>query len=271
MMSVRIAAVVFNSPRGTARANLDRMEDWVAGARAQGAAIVCFPELNITGYGTDAGVKEEAEPVPGPLTERLGAMAARHGLVILAGLAEQAGDGRICASHLAIAPAGLLGRYRKLHIAPPEQPVFSAGDRVPIFEACGIRFGIQLCYDAHFPELSARMALDGADVIFMPHASPRGTPAKKRSSWMRHLPARAFDNGVFIVACNQAGTNGAGLSFPGVAMVIGPNGRVLAETTAGTEGLLVADLKAEDLAAVRQHPMRYFLPNRRPDVYRPAE
>ena len=90
MMSVRIAAVVFNSPRGTARANLDRMEDWVAGARAHGAAIVCFPELNITGYGTDAGVKEEAEPVPGPLTERLGAMAARHGLVILAGLAEQA-------------------------------------------------------------------------------------------------------------------------------------------------------------------------------------
>ena len=267
MMSVRIAAVVFNSPRGTARANLDRMEDWVAGARAHGAAIVCFPELNITGYGTDAGVKKEAEAVPGPLTERLGAMAARHDLVILAGLAEQAGDGRICASHLAVAPSGLLGRYRKLHIAPPEQPVFSAGDRVPIFEACGIRFGIQLCYDAHFPELSTRMALDGADVIFMPHASPRGTPAEKRSSWMRHLPARAFDNGVFIVACNQTGTNGGGLSFPGVAMVIGPNGRVLAESTTGVEGLLIADLKAEELAAVRQHPMRYFLPHRRPDLY----
>ena len=266
MMSVRIAAVVFNSPRGTARANLDRMEGWVAGARAHGAGIVCFPELNITGYGTDAGVKEEAEPVPGLFTERLCAMAARHGLVILAGLAEKVDDGRICASHLAVAPAGLLGRYRKLHIAPPEQPVFSAGDRVPIFEACGIRFGIQLCYDAHFPELSACMALDGADVIFMPHASPRGTPAEKRSSWMRHLPARAFDNGVFIVACNQTGTNGAGLSFPGIAIILGPDGRVMAETSAGTEGLLIADLKAEELAAVRQHPMRYFLPHRRSDL-----
>jgi N-carbamoylputrescine amidase len=265
-MSVRVAAVVFNSPRGTARANLDRMEGWVAGARAQGAEIVCFPELNITGYGTDAGVQQEAEPVPGLLTERLGAMAARHGLVILAGLAEQAGDGRICASHLAVAPAGLLGRYRKLHIAPPEQPVFSAGDRVPIFEACGIRFGIQLCYDAHFPELSARMALDGADVIFIPHASPRGTPAEKQSSWMRHLPARAFDNGVFIVACNQTGDNGASLSFPGIAVILGQDGRVMAETTAGTESLLVADLKPEDLAAVRQLPMRYFLPRRRPDL-----
>jgi predicted amidohydrolase len=267
MISVRIAAVVFNSPRGNARANLDRMEAWVTGARAKGAAIVCFPELNITGYGTDAGVQEDAEPVPGPLTERLCAMAARHGLVILAGLAEQAGDGRIYASHLAVAPAGLLGRYRKLHIAPPEQPVFSAGDRAPIFEACGIRFGIQLCYDAHFPELSTRMALDGADVIFMPHASPRGTPAQKRSSWMRHLPARAFDNGVFVVACNQTGDNGSGLRFPGIATVIGPNGRVIAETTSGIESLLVADLKAEDLAAVRQHPMRYFLPRRRPDLF----
>jgi N-carbamoylputrescine amidase len=266
MISVRIAAVVFNSPRGNARANLERMEGWVAAARAQGAAIVCFPELNITGYGTDAGMPKEAEPVPGLLSEHLGAMAARHGLVILAGLAEQAGDGRICASHLAVAPAGLLGRYRKLHIAPPEQSVFSAGDRVPIFEACGIRFGIQLCYDAHFPELSTRMALDGADVIFMPHASPRGTPAEKRSSWMRHLPARAFDNGVFVVACNQTGVNGNGLRFPGIAVILGPDGRVMAETTAGTESLLVADLKAEDLAAVRRHPMRYFLPNRRPDL-----
>ncbi|MBI5581547.1 MAG: nitrilase [Deltaproteobacteria bacterium] len=271
MISVRIAAVVFNSPRGNTRANLDRMEDWVAGARAKGAGIVCFPELNITGYGTDAGMQQEAQPVPGLLTERICAMAARHGLVILAGLAEQAGDGRICASHLVVAPAGLLGRYRKLHIAPPEQPVFSAGDRVPIFEACGIRFGIQLCYDAHFPELSARMALDGADVIFMPHASPRGSSEEKRSSWMRHLPARAFDNGVFVVACNQAGDNGAGLTFPGLAMAIGPDGRVIAAEAGGQEGLLVTDLDAARLAAVRSHPMRYFPPHRRPDIYRLAE
>jgi N-carbamoylputrescine amidase len=84
---------------------------------------------------------------------------------------------------------------------------------------------------------------------------------------MRHLPARAFDNGVFIVACNQTGPNGSGLTFPGLAVILGPDGRVLAETTAGTDGLLIADLASEDLAAVRQHPMRYFLPRRRPDLY----
>jgi N-carbamoylputrescine amidase len=190
-------------------------------------------------------------------------MAARHGAVILAGLAEKAGGGLVFASHIVAAPQGVCGVYRKLHISPPEKKLITAGDGAPLFEAAGIRFGIQLCYDAHFPELATRMALDGADVIFMPHASPRGTPEEKLSSWMRHMPARAFDNGLFVVAVNQTGENGAGLSFPGTAVAIGPDGRMIAAYRSAEEGLLVVDLRAEDLDAVRSHPMRYFLPNRR--------
>ena len=88
---MRIAAVVFNSPRPRPRE--PRSHGGLGRGRgAQGARIVCFPELNITGYGTDAGVRTQAEPVPGPAQRSAcGAMAARHGLVILAGLAEQAG------------------------------------------------------------------------------------------------------------------------------------------------------------------------------------
>jgi N-carbamoylputrescine amidase len=112
------------------------------------------------------------------------------------------------------------------------------------------------------------MALDGVDVIFMPHASPRGTAEEKRDSWLRHLPARAFDNGVFVVACNQTGDNGARLRFPGVALAIGPDGRVIAMDAGDREGLLLATLNAERLGAVRNHPMRYFLPHRRPDIFR---
>jgi len=266
MRSVRIAAAVFNSVLGETRGNLDRMERWVAAARCEGAAIVCFPELNITGYGVDERMRTGAEPVPGAATAQLCDMARRQGVVILAGLAERSADGRVFASHLAVGPTGVSGVYRKLHIAPPEETLFAAGERAELFEAAGARFGIQLCYDAHFPALSTRMAADGADVIFMPHASPRGTPAEKRASWMRHLPARAYDNGVFIVACNQTGANGAGMAFPGVAVAIGPDGRVLAERTDAREGMLIADLKTEELAAVRRHPMRYFLPRRRSDI-----
>ncbi|MFO7706567.1 MAG: nitrilase-related carbon-nitrogen hydrolase [Desulfobacterales bacterium] len=266
MRSVRIAAAVFNSPLGKTRENLERMERWVAAARSAGAAIVCFPELNVTGYGVDERMTAAAEPVPGGVTEGLCDMAQRQAVVILAGIAERAADGRVFASHLAVSPSGVSGIYRKLHIAPPEEAVFAAGGRADLIEAAGVRFGIQLCYDAHFPNLSTRMAVDGADLIFMPHASPRGTSAEKRSSWMRHLPARAFDNGIFIVACNQTGANGADISFPGLAVAIGPDGRLLAEYTENHEGLMIADLKAEELAAVRRHPMRYFLPRRRSDI-----
>lgn len=268
MNTIRIATVIFHSPRNQVLENLERMDGWTAAAKRSGAALVCFPELNITGYGVDSGIREAAEPLSGEVGHRLGAMAERHQTVILAGLVEKGEDGRIFASHLVAAPQGPLGVYRKLHIAPPEKNTFDAGEGFRVFEAFGTRFGIQLCYDAHFPELSTRMALDGADVIFMPHASPRGTSEGKRDSWMRHLPARAFDNGVFVVACNQAGDNGAGLTFPGLALVIGPDGRAIATDVGGREALLVADLDLGRLAAVRSHPMRYFLPNRRPDIYR---
>ncbi len=189
-------------------------------------------------------------------------------MVILAGLAEKsASSGKIYATHLAVCPDGRLETYRKIHIAPPEKKLFAAGHHLTVFEAKGIKIGMQLCYDAHFPELATQMALKGADVIFMPHASPRGTPVEKFTSWCRHLTARAYDNGLFIVACNQSGTNEQGLSFPGVALVIDPGGEILAKRLDGLEGLLVTELKADTLNQVRGHRMRYFLPNRRPDVY----
>jgi predicted amidohydrolase len=268
MKTIRIAAVIFHSQLARKRENLERMDFWVAAARKDGAEIICFPELNITGYGTGAAVQETAEEVPGPATDSLCVMARNHGVVILAGMAEKASDGRVFASHLAADPAGMLGVYRKAHIAPPEETTFSAGSSIPVLEAAGMRFGIQLCYDAHFSELTTRMAQDGADVIFMPHASPRGTPEEKRASWMRHLPARAFDHAVFVVACNQTGDNGSGLAFPGLAIVLGPDGKVIAECISHREALLIADLEAESLSAVRTHPMRYFLPRRRPEIYR---
>jgi predicted amidohydrolase len=267
MKNLRIAAVTCRVPVGDIAYNLAQTVRWTHAARDAGADLVCFPELNITGYGAHGDIGTLAQPIPGPVSRRLSRLARETGLIVLAGMAEHNPDGRPFATHCAFRPSGRLARYRKVYLAPPEKPHFQPGDAVPVFRTPAATFGIQLCYDAHFPELSTAMTALGAHILFMPHASPRGEAAAKHQSWMRHLPARAFDNGVFVVACNQLGDNGKGLVFAGNAVVIGPSGNVLKKNVAGKEGLLVADLQAADLEAVRSHPMRYFFPNRRPDLY----
>jgi N-carbamoylputrescine amidase len=271
MKNIRVAAAIVNSPVGQTRKNLDRTAVWVAEAHRQGAAIICFPELNITGYSTHEDIKQAAEPIPGDVSRHLFQLARDYQICVLAGFVEQNKKGGLFASHLVATPDKISGVYRKIHIAPPEREVFSPGSSVPLFDISGVKAGIQLCYDVHFPELSTRMAVEGADILFMPHASPRGTSAEKFQSWMRHLTARAFDNGLFVVACNQAGNNQKGLQFPGVAVIIGPDGEVLDKKSGDEEGILIADLNAEDLANVRNHRMRYFLPNRRPEIYNPKK
>jgi predicted amidohydrolase len=266
MKSIRIAVVISNSPVGKIRQNLDALAGRVKEAKKKNAAIICFPEMNITGYSTRKKIVDSAQFIPDSVTGELAELAEKENITILAGLAEKDKKGRIFAGHLVVTPQGLSGVYRKLHIAPPEQRIFSPGKNIPLFETHGVRFGIQLCYDAHFPELSTRMAIEGADLIFIPHASPRGTPDEKFSSWMRHLTARAYDNGLFIVACNQTGENKKGLNFPGIALVIDPSGNVIAKDVSGKENMIVVHLKAGDLAKVRNHKMRFFLPNRRPDL-----
>ncbi len=267
MKDIRIAVVIFQSNAGKTDINLKKTVSITREAKRQNAKIVCFPELNITGYGLNDAIRISAESIPGPTTKILAENARRENIIILAGIAEKGEESQLFASHVVVMPDGVINVYRKLHIAPPEQDFFTPGNKIPIFEAAGLKFGIQLCYDAHFPELSTKMALNGADVIFMPHASPRGAPDSKFKSWMRHLPARAFDNGIFIVACNHAGENVRGLNFPGLALVIGPSGDIIRKDVSGKEGILIADLKADDLDYIRNHRMRYFLPNRRGDIY----
>jgi len=268
MKDIRIAAVISNSPVGQVDQNIDRMLPWVKKAKKEGADLICFPELNVTGYSSDPVIKDSAESIPGPISRQLEHMAQTAKIVILAGMAEKDENGRFLASHLVVTPQGISGVYRKLHVAPPEKAVFSHGKQVPLFNILGVKLGIQLCYDSHFPGLATRMAVDGADIIFMPHASPRRTPQEKLDSWMRHLTARAFDNAVFIVACNQVGENQKGLEFPGLAVVIGPSGNILKGKTTDREGMLVTDLRAGELTDIRDHKMRYFLPNRRPELYK---
>ena len=112
------------------------------------------------------------------------------------------------------------------------------------------------------------MALKQADVIFIPHASPRGSSQDKYNSWIRHLTARAYDNGLYIAACNQTGDNLKGLVFPGISLLIGPDGNIIYKSIDQKEGVHIIHLEQSALDQVRSHKMRYFLPHRRNDLFR---
>ena len=267
MKDVTLAIVVSNSRVGKIDDNFAQMTHWISTALKQNAQLICFPELNLTGYATRSDITRYALPVDNAMTQKICAIAAEKNISVLFGMVEKAVDDGCYASQVVVSPQGVMGVYRKLHIAPPEKHLFSAGDAMPLFEVFECKFGIQLCYDAHFPELSSQMAIKGADIIFMPHASPRGTAREKYDSWMRHLTARAYDNSLYVVAWNQVGENGKGLHFPGLSVVIGPSGKVIGHQFFDTECMMVVRLKADELARIRNNRMHFFLPHRRGDLY----
>jgi N-carbamoylputrescine amidase len=267
MQDIRVAAITCEAPVGEIDGNLTRTVEWTRQAKTAGADLVCFPELNITGYCNQPQMATIAQNIPGRVSDTLRDLAVAEKIAILAGLAEKNEHGNPFASHCFCSPEGEVRIYRKIHIAPPEKETYTAGENATVFSFKGVTFGIQLCYDAHFPELSSLMTARGAEIILFPHASPRGNPEEKHTSWLRHLTARAFDNSIFVIACNQVGENCNGLEFPGNALAIAPSGEVMAKDTTPHPSMLVVDLSAAELEAVRNHPMRHFFPHRRPEVY----
>ena len=268
MDDLRIAAVCMHAPLGEVEKNLDRIESLVSEASREGANIVCFPELSVTGYTLKPPAEIYKRPATDKIMDRLIELAREAHLVIIAGLIEISDTKKPYITQVIAGPEGLIGLYRKTHLSSAEKGVYQAGQDIEVYNFGNITFGVALCYETHFPEISAVLALMGADILFFPHASPRGDPKGKFQSWMRHLPARAFDNGVFVVACNQVGSNSDDLLFPGVALVLGPDGQILAKYTGREERILFADLKADHLQGIREHRMKYFIPQRRPGLYR---
>lgn len=252
---------------GEIEKNLDRTGSFVSEASEKGVDIICFPELSISGYVLKSPQGLYPDSICQAIVERVVEMARTRGMVIITGFVETVEGKRPFISQIVAGPKGLLGIYRKTHLSPPEKKIYQAGQQGGLFHCRGVTFGILLCYETHFPEISTSLALEGAEIIFMPHASPRGDPQEKLESWLRHLPGRAFDNSLYVVACNQVGETLEGLSFPGLALILNPAGRVIASYRDNIEGILIKDLDGDELHEIRTHRMKYFLPNRRPELY----
>lgn len=295
MRDIRVGAAQFEHRDGDKTHNLARIHDLAGQAARQGAEIVSFHECSVTGYTFLRRLDREAlarlaEPVPsGPSTAVLVEAAREHAILIMAGLIEAEGD-RLYNTYVTVGPEGFITRFRKLH--PFINRHLSAGGEHHVADVRGVRAGFLICYDNNLPENVRATALMGGEVIFAPHVSG-GTPSsmpgrgpidaalwdrrhddsealrrefdglKGRAWLMRWLPARAWENGVYIVFSNAVGRDDDTIK-PGLAMVLDPFGEVQAESRALGDDVVVTELKAEKR---ERAPGRRYLRARRPELY----
>ncbi|MBW1720450.1 MAG: nitrilase [Deltaproteobacteria bacterium] len=266
MKDVKVAVVCMRSRPGKIEENLKKTAYFLQEAARAEADLVCFPELSLTGYVLDDPGKILAPSRSGDLVKEVARLAREYEVGVLAGTIEWGEEGPFI-SHVLADSEGIVGIHRKTHLSPPEKAAYVPGERIRVFPFSKATLGVELCYEAHFPEISTLLALKGAEILFIPHASPGGSPVEKAESWLRHLTARAFDNGAFVVACNQVGKGEEGLVFPGVALALNPAGRVIRRFEGEGETLMTVELRERDLQEVRGHRMKYFLPHRRAELY----
>ncbi len=280
-------------------ANLDKAADRVREAARAGANIICLPELFRAQYfcqREEHVLFDTAEPIPGPSTERLSAIAREENVVLIASLFERRAPGLYHNTAVVLdpnvtAPHHIAGIYRKMHI--PDDPLyyekfyFTPGDLgFKAFSTSHGKVGTLVCWDQWYPEAARETALRGASTLFYPtaigwHPSEKAEYGEAQySAWQTVQRAHAIANGVFVGAVNRVGfehgdvlhngvemngPEGAGLEFWGGSFIADPFGRVVAQASHEKEEILIAeiDLKLQEDTR-RNWP---FLRDRRIDAY----
>jgi len=297
---LRVASVQFESLPADKEANFRKVEAFTAEAAAQGVRLIVFPEGCISGYWfvrnlTVPQLAALAEPIPaGPSTQRLVALARRHNLTVGAGWFEAGARGEFYNSYVVALPDGTVHCHRKLHAF--EHDAMRSGSELTVFDLPGgFRAGVLICYDCNLIENVRMTALRGADILIAPHqtgavrsrnphlmglierhvwdhrhadpaAIQREFLGDKGRGWlMRWLPSRAHDNGLFLIFSNGVGVDDDEIRT-GNAMILDPYGRVLAETSAAADAMVIAEL---DGGLLEQATGRLWLRARRPELYGP--
>lgn len=207
--------------------------------------VVC-PELFLSGYDIGALVHDRAEPAAGPSANRLKDMAQRLGTTIIAGYPEQDGDVIHNAAMVCFADGKRRMNYRKRLIPPGfEGNYFTPGDAQCLFDLNGWKLAVLICYDVEFPEYVRQAVLNGADLVVAPTALRRkwGIVADTM------LPTRAFENGVYILYANHAGTEG-NCEYLGRSVILGPDGTEHARA-GDSEELIAAELDHTAVSVAR--------------------
>ena len=278
-------ALLQETDRGSVSANLDAIEAGLRKSAAAGVQLVLLQELHNGPYFCQHERVDEfdrAESIPGPSTQRLGALAAELNLVLVCSLFERRAAGLYHNTAVVFDRSRqIAGVYRKMHI--PDDPAFyekfyfTPGDLgfEPVQTSVG-RLGVLVCWDQWYPEAARLMALAGADLLLYPTAigwDPADDAAEKerqRDAWITVQRGHAVANGLPVLVANRTGfeaapDGGRGIQFWGSSFVAGPQGELLARASEGERELLIADVDLARSESVRR--IWPFLRDRRIDAY----
>ncbi len=263
--------------------NLEKAIAGIRDAAAKGAQIICTQELFTSLYFCDVEDYENfklAEPIPGPTTERLGALAKELNVVIIASLFEKRAQG-IYHNTTAVldADGSYLGMYRKMHI--PDDPAyfekfyFTIGDLgYKVFKTKYATFGVLICWDQWYPEAARITSLMGAEILFYPTAigwatdQDEETNKDQYSAWQTIQRSHAVANGVHVVSVNRVGLEQEGrMKFWGGSFVSNPFGRLEYLASHDKEENVVVELDLAKTDFFRTHWP--FMRDRRIDSYQP--
>jgi len=266
--------------------NLAASVEGIRKAAGRGARLVLLPELHSSLYfcqTEDPANFDLAETIPGPATERLGALAAELGIVIVASIFEKRAPGLYHNTAVAIESDGrIAGCYRKMHI--PDDPgyyekfYFTPGDLGfnPVHTSVGT-LGILVCWDQWYPEAARLMALGGAQLLLYPTAigwnpaDDAAERARQRDAWLTIQRGHAIANGLPVLTCNRTGFEAddsgqtGGIQFWGSSAVFGPQGEIIEQAGENEAGVIVAEIDMYRTEQVRR--LWPYLRDRRIDAY----
>ena len=267
---MKIAGVQMDVRIGDVAGNLERMADRFREAAGAGAELIVFPECAVTGYCfTDLDeARPFAEAVPGPATEFFSRVCAEANAYAVFGMLEADGADVFNAAVLA-GPKGAIGSYRKVHLPFLGVDKFTSYGNRPfaVHSAGDLRVGLNICYDAAFPEASRAMSIQGADLIALPTNWPPGAECVASHG----INTRAMENGVYFIAVNRVGTE-RGFAFIGGSRICAPDGSTLAAADHTGEEILYAEIdpaRARQKTAVRKPGEHAIdrMADRRPEMY----
>lgn len=276
---MRVAVISNRNQPGFPDENLKDHLAWIDKAAGEGARLILFPELSLSGYTTEPFVRRMGMTLKSKRCASLIQAARANGVFVAFGMPLNYRK-RLYISHALVGPNGIVGHYEKVHLAGGDRGegrVFSPGSQFRVFEVDDVLVGINICYDGRHPGSSLSVAHLGAEIILHPHGNLVGGLGLHPLEWTEnkraYLGARSVDTCTYTLICNSVGNitdrGGTVRKFSGGALILGPDGEFVGRSSSASRRphMVVAELDLERLRKLRSQS---HISQRRSEVYAAA-